>query len=174
MYTDSTKIVRMADRLVSQCGTRNPEKIAHELGIEVLDYPFREQKGVYKVVLRNRFIFIKQDLHPVMRKIVLLHELGHDALHRNEATQMGGFKEFNIFDMKNNRMEYEANLFASQVSLPDDAFLELVERGFSAHQIVQTLKSDINLVALKADILISQGHPLCPQEHRNDFLRYDK
>ena len=39
---------------------------------------------------------------------------------------MGGFKEFNIFDMRNNRMEYEANLFASQVSLPDDAFLELV------------------------------------------------
>ena len=57
---------------------------------------------------------------------MLLHELGHDALHRNEATQMGGFKEFNIFDMRNNRMEYEANLFASQVSLPDDAFLELV------------------------------------------------
>lgn len=66
------------------------------------------------------------------------------------------------------------NLFASQVSLPDDAFLELIERGFSAHEIVQALKSDINLVALKADILISQGHPLCPQEHRNDFLRYDK
>lgn len=58
--------------------------------------------------------------------------------------------------------------------IPDDAFLELIERGFSARQIVQTLNSDINLVALKADILISQGHPLCPQEHRNDFLRYDK
>ena len=72
------------------------------------------------------------------------------------------------------RLTYEANLFASQVSLPDDAFLELVERGFSAHEIVQALKSDINLVDLKADILISQGHPLCPQEHRNDFLRYDK
>ena len=96
------------------------------------------------------------------------------------------FKIYNIFAeqlsvpffqlrvMRNNRMEYEANLFASQVSLPDDAFLELVERGFSANQIVQTLNSDINLVALKADILISQGHPLCPQEHRNDFLRYDK
>lgn len=96
------------------------------------------------------------------------------------------FKIYNIFAeqlsvpffqlrvMRNNRMEYEANLFASQVSLPDDAFLELVERGFSAHQIVQTLNSDINLVALKADILISQGHPLCPQEHRNNFLRYDK
>lgn len=32
----------------------------------------------------------------------------------------------------------------------------------------------INLVALKADTLISQGYRLHQQEHCNDFLRYDK
>ena len=42
-------------------------------------YPFNEQRGAYKVLMRNRFIFIKNDLHPVMENIVLLHELGHDA-----------------------------------------------------------------------------------------------
>ena len=50
-------------------------------------YPFNEQRGAYKVLMRNRFIFIKNDLHPVMENIVLLHELGHDALHREEATK---------------------------------------------------------------------------------------
>lgn len=59
-------------------------------------YPFNEQRGAYKVLMRNRFIFIKNDLHPVMENIVLLHELGHDALHREEATKVGGFKEFEI------------------------------------------------------------------------------
>ena len=54
-----------------------------------------------------------------MEKIVLLHEIGHDTLHRDEATKVGGFKEFEIFDMKDSRMEYEANLFAAQISLPD-------------------------------------------------------
>lgn len=48
-----------------------------------------------------------------MEKIVLLHELGHDTLHRDEATKVGGFKEFNIFDMRDNRMEYEANIFVA-------------------------------------------------------------
>ena len=76
-------------------------------------YPFNEQRGAYKVLMRNRFIFIKNDLHPVMENIVLLHELGHDALHREEATKVGGFKEFEIFNMRDNRMEYEANLFAT-------------------------------------------------------------
>ena len=48
-----------------------------------------------------------------MENIVLLHELGHDTLHREEATKAGGFEEFNIFDIRDSRMEYEANIFAT-------------------------------------------------------------
>lgn len=124
--------------------------------------------------MRNRFMFIKDNLHPVMENIVLLHELGHDTLHREEATRTGGFEEFNIFEMQDNRMEYEANIFASQVALSDDDFLELAERGYDTQQIARTLNSDINLVALKADTLISQGYRLRPQEHCNDFLKYNR
>ena len=156
------------------CRTRDPLRIARDLGIEVMYYPFNEQRGAYKVLMRNRFIFIKNDLHPVMENIVLLHELGHDALHREEATKVGGFKEFEIFNMRDNRMEYEANLFAAQISLSDEDFLELAERGYDTQQIARTLNSDINLFALKADTLISQGYRLRQQEHCNDFLRYNK
>ena len=159
---------------MAQCGTRDPHKIAKEIGIDVLFYPFKKQRGAYKVIMRNRFMFIKNDLHSVMENIVLLHELGHDSLHRDEATKIGGFEEFNIFDMRDSRMEYEANIFASQIALPDDDFLELAGRGYDTQQIAQALQSDINLVALKADTLISQGYRLRPQEHRNDFLKYNR
>ena len=174
MVICNSDIVQKANRLVAQCGTRDPHKIARELGIEVLYYPFKRQRGAYKVIMRNRFMFIKDNLHPVMENIVLLHELGHDALHRDEATKIGGFEEFNIFDMQDSRMEYEANVFASQIALPDDDFLELAERGYDTQQIARALHSDINLVALKGDTLISQGYRLRPQEHRNDFLKYNK
>jgi len=76
--------------------------------------------------------------------------------------------------MQDNRMEYEANIFASQVALPDDDFLELAERGYDTQQIAKALNSDINLVALKADTLISKGYRLRPQEHRSDFLKYNR
>ena len=174
MYVCTSEIVQKANRIVSQCGTRDPHRIARELGIDVLYYPFARQRGAYKVIMRNRFMFVKNDLHPVMENIVLLHELGHDSLHREEATKVGGFEEFNIFDMRDNRMEFEANVFASQVALPDDDFLELCERGYDTQQIARTLNSDINLVALKADTLISQGYRLRPQEHQNDFLKYNR
>lgn len=174
MVICTSDIVQKANRLVAQCGTRDPHKIARELGIDVLFYPFNRQRGAYKVIMRNRFMFIKNDLHPVMENIVMLHELGHDSLHRDEATKIGGFEEFNIFDMRDSRMEYEANLFASQIALPDDDFLELAERGYDTQQIARALNSDINLVALKADTLISQGYRLRPQERRNDFLKYNR
>ena len=69
-------------------------KLAQEMGIIVMERPFVKQKGAYKVIERNRFIFIKEDLHPVMHDIVLLHEIGHDTLHRDEAVSTGGFQEF--------------------------------------------------------------------------------
>lgn len=170
MFTLTSEIVRKADRLVSQCGTRNPRKIAKELGIEILYMDFKRQRGAYKVIHRNRFVLIKNDLHPVMEKIVLAHEIGRDALHRDEAIKQGGFQEFNIFDMRDSRMEYEVNIFASHLSLPDDDFLELVERGYDNQQIASALHSDINLVALKCEILIAEGYDLRPQEYRNLFL----
>ena len=124
-----------------------------------------------KVIVRNRFIFIKDDLPPVMHDIVLLHEIGHDTLHRHEAVSTGGFQEFNIFDMGNRRMEYEANIFAAQISLPDDEILEYIYQGYDVGQIARTMDSDINLVALKVAELNRQGYSFLSQEFRSDFLK---
>lgn len=171
MYVCTSEIIKKANEIVDICGTRDPHKLAKELGVEVLYYPFTSQRGAYKVIMHNRFMFIKEDLHPVMENIVILHELGHDTLHRNEATKAGGFKEFNVFEMRDNRMEYEANIFVAQISLPDDEILEYIDRGYDIQQIASAMNSDINLVALKADALIMQGHNLRPQEYRGNFLK---
>lgn len=71
-------------------------------------------------------------------------------------------------------MEYEANVFASQIALDDDEFLEYCEYGYDTQQIACAMHSHINLVALKGNTLISQGYRLRPQEHKNDFLKYNK
>lgn len=171
MDIQTLEIVQTANRLVDTLGTRDPHRIARELGIEVVPVDFKRQRGAYKVLMRNRFIFIKNDLHPVMENIVMLHEIGHDVLHRKEAVKAGGFKEFNIFDMRESRMEYEANIFTAQVSLADDEILEYISQGYDVQQIARAMYSDINLVALKADALMLQGYNLRPQEYRKEFLK---
>lgn len=163
--------VRKAESIVRKCETRNADQIARELGLIVIPRNFTKQKGVYKVIERNRYIFIKADLHPVMHSIVLLHEIGHDVLHRAEAIKAGGFQEFNIFDMRDHRMEYEANMFAAQIALPDDDILELIYNGYDVGQIARAMESDINLVALKVAELNSRGYSFREQEHRSDFLK---
>ena len=146
--------MKIVNKLIDRCGTRDPYKVAKELGINIIYRNFDKQRGAYKVILKNRFVFLKNGMHPVVEQIVLWHEIGHDVLHRQEAVAVGGFKEFNIFDMRENRMEY-------------------IENGYDIQQIARAMCSDINLIALKVDTLIAQGYQLRKQEHQNDFLKYN-
>ena len=93
-----------------------------------------------------------------------LHEIGHDQLHRKQATV---FQEFNLFDMTSNSMEYEANLFAAQIALPDEEILDYIFSGLDASQIARAMHSDINLVALKVSELSRRGYSFRNIEHRN-------
>lgn len=160
-----------AGRIYRRFQSRDPEKICDGLGITILPCAFKKQKGAYKIIERNAFIFIKNDLDPVMRDIVLLHEIGHHLLHRDAALSTGGFHEFVLFDMRQNKMEYEANMFASEISLPDGEILEMIYNGYDVSQIAAAMHSDINLVALKVASLNSRGYKFREQEHKNTFLR---
>ena len=171
MLVRANEAIQKANRIVRQCGTRNADRIANELGMIVMPRDFTRQKGAYMVIERNRYIFINKNLHPVMHDIVLLHEIGHDCLHRSEAIKVGGLKEFNIFDMGDQRMEYEANMFAAQIALPDDEVLEYIYTGYDVGQIARAMRSDINLVALKVAELNTRGYRFREQEHRSDFLK---
>lgn len=162
----SVNIVDKANKLVKKIGSRDPEEIAEQSGIYIMPVAFHKQKGVYKVIERNRFIFIKEDLCPEMRKIVLLHEIGHDMLHRGEAKT---FQEFNIFDMKNNRMEYETNSFAAEIALPDEEILEYIHQSYDIEMIAKCMKSDINLVALKVANFNRRGFDFRLQDSKSNF-----
>ena len=163
--------VSVANKIFRTYEHRKPERIVKEMGILIFPAPFKKQKGAYKVVERQPIIFISDNLHPVIREIVFGHELGHHLLHREEALQSGGFHEFNLFDMRENRMEYEANLFAAQLMLPDDEIQEYIYQGYDVQQIARAMRSDINLVAIKIAELNRQGCCFKEQEYRSDFLK---
>lgn len=172
MYLKTAEIVAKANHLVRRYGTRDPYELADAQGIRIFPRPFVKQRGAYCFFARSPYIFINSNLDPVMEYIVLYHELGHHNLHLDVALNMGVFREFNLFDMQNNRMEYEANIFASQIELSDEEVLDYIESGFDIQQIAAAMDSDINLVALKIDTLISQGYRLRRQDHKSTFLKY--
>ena len=162
---------KVGSNLVKRYGTRDPFRIAKELGIEVLFCDdFGPLKGMYRVIKRNRFIFINKDLSPQMQRIVCAHELGHDQLHRNLA-KGNSLQEFMLYDMAT-KPEYEANIVAAEILLDTDELLEYVyEYGYTSEQIARAMHTDINLVALKIAHLAETGHDLRRIEHRSDFLK---
>lgn len=169
--TQNRDPVSAANKIFRIYEHRHPERIVKEMGILIIPAPFKKQKGAYKIIERQPVIFINDSLHPVIREIVFAHELGHHLLHRQEAVKAGGFQEFNLFDMRENRMEYEANLFAAQLMLPDDETKGYIYKGYDVHQIARAMRSDINLVAIKVAELNRQGCCFREQEYKNNFLK---
>ena len=159
-----------ADKVVRACDSRNPLKIARMNGIIIRTIDtWTEQSGAYVEMMRQPIIYVAGRLDSVRKSIVIAHELGHHFLHRKEATQGGGFREFKIFDMALNRMEYEANIFAAQLILPDDEVKDYIYQGYDVAQIARAMNSDINLVPLKVSSYIKEGLPFRKQEYKNKF-----
>lgn len=67
-------------------------------------------------------------------------------------------------------MEYEANLFAAQVMLPDKDTVELIKQGYSLTEIATAMNTDANLVALKATNLKRRGLAFIIPAFKSNFL----
>jgi Zn-dependent peptidase ImmA (M78 family) len=159
-----------ADKVVRESDSHNPTKIARLNGILIRTVDdWEEQSGAYIEMMRQPIIYVAGRLDSVKKAIVIAHELGHHFLHRKVATQLGGFREFKIFDMALNRMEYEANIFAAQLILPDDEVKDYIYQGYDVAQIARAMNSDINLVSLKVASYIKDGLPFREQEYKNKF-----
>ena len=59
---NAEQLSKVGSDLVRRCGTRDPFQIANALGINVMDdcENLGSLKGMYCIVKRNRFIFLRQ------------------------------------------------------------------------------------------------------------------
>lgn len=110
--------------LIIKYGTKNPFKLAKKLNIEVLIEDLGEVRGLFKRVLRRKFIFINSKLNEFDKMLVCCHELGHAILHSSSKHQ---FLIDNTSLLRRSRLEDEANLFASYLLIPDDEVFEEYE-----------------------------------------------
>lgn len=168
---NAEQLSQVGRNLVKRCETRDPFKIADQLGVEIMYCDnFGSLKGMYRVIKRNRFIFINKDLDEFMMRIVCAHELGHDQLHRQLAKNHP-IQEFMLCDIKS-RPEYEANIVAAEILLDTDTILDYIYNyGYTAAQIAYAMNTDVNLVALKIAHLTDLGYKLNLPEYKNDFLK---
>jgi len=76
----------VADKVIGRSNSRDPERIAHQNGILIREVDWKEQSGAYIEIMRQPIIYVAERLDPVMRSIVIAHELGHLCLGHRAPT----------------------------------------------------------------------------------------
>lgn len=169
---ESYEIFNQADNLVRQCGTRNAEKIARELGIWIYyEDAFDDLLGMYTFRWNHRLMFLNPRIDGQLKEMVIAHELGHDQRHRDIAKAGQPLKEFSLFRMKDTT-EYEANAFASHILLPNDEVYSLAREGHDVFTMSQIMGTDVNLMLIKMQEMNKLGYDFnIPMQHDSRFFR---
>jgi hypothetical protein len=134
--------------LVKKYQTRDPEELIKLLNINLIYMnPTKTLLGMYRVILKNRFIFIPNNVGS-LKKTVLAHELGHDQLHRQECIKGASFHESRIFN-PTNIYEMEANVFAAHLLISDEDIISMIKYAQSDRELAYEIGVDLNLLNLK-------------------------
>jgi len=111
------------EKLVRRHCTRDPFELMQAMNVQVrVYYDLSATKGFTRYFLRSFFVGINGNLSGSEQRIVAAHELGHIVLHAAELRTAPLF-DTAVYD-KRSSTEYEANLFAADLLLPDEDVAE--------------------------------------------------
>lgn len=116
--------------LASRHETRDPIRIAKDLGIIIKYKPYVETKGYFVKIKTNKFIIINSNLDEFSQKVVAAHELGHNILHGNNKNALMYEKgvyliqDFTLFPI-NSIYEEQANKFAAELLIHSDNCIDI-------------------------------------------------
>lgn len=154
-----------AQVLAKRFRTRDPFAIAEALGVKVyLRSDFVELKGFYKVILKNRCIFLNGNLEDSLLRTVCAHELGHDILHRT-LSGLAAFSEYSAFN-RSVKPEYEASAFAAALLIDDAELFELSREELTVDAIATHMGCRPELVVLRMHDLNKEA---CRRGEENIF-----
>ncbi|MFJ8243841.1 ImmA/IrrE family metallo-endopeptidase [Peribacillus asahii] len=123
-------IKRKVDELIKKYKTNDPYQIAKLKNIEIQHADLGNTLGFYFHDSRIKFININNNLPAEMQRFVCAHELGHAILHPRSNTPF--LKKNTFFSI--DKIEVEANTFAVELLLLDEAIYEYRDSNLSMYE----------------------------------------
>lgn len=143
---------RLAERLVKRFGTRDPFRIAEELGYIIIYTPLVGVRGFYQYLKRCHIIYLDSELDEDTTRFVCAHELGHSLLHRGLNRIFMDTRTFLV----SGRYETEANRFAVDLIYSDEELQPYLSRG--CEYAAAYMKVDNELAAYRMGEVLPE-HP---------------
>lgn len=117
----------LAARLSKKYDTRDPFRLADEMGFIVVFAPLIEMRGFQQRIKRQNIIYINDGLDDRQQALVCGHEMGHHFMHRGMNR---------IFMNRNTQFvtqkyENEANLFSLELIYPDEDLQLFLNRSIT-------------------------------------------
>lgn len=120
--------------------------IVDELDIELYEEAFSELKGAYYYIERTKHIILDSSMDDKEKRFVLSHELGHALFHRKENC----FFKKRYTRLKTSYIEYEADLFAAHLLLPENISADL--QDLNLDQLAMLYEVPVELMKIKMDL----------------------
>lgn len=117
----------LAASLSRKYETRDPFRLADELGFIVVSAPLVDMRGFQQRVKRRNIIYVNSDLDAQQQDLVCGHEMGHCFLHRGLNRI---FMNLNT-QFVSQKFENEANLFSLELIYTDEELQPFLNRSIT-------------------------------------------
>ena len=137
---DIKKIVK---DLCQKYQTNNPYELVRSMGI-ILQYGEKMEgvRGFYLYDSRIKLICISNNLPHYIERFVVAHELGHSVLHKQSCAP---FLKTTFLSV--DRMEIQANKFASELIISDSSLMEC--KDYTISQIAGLYGLPVEIIKLR-------------------------
>lgn len=138
-------IRNVVSAVIHKYDSRNPFEIVEAKGAIVIFAPLIDVRGFYQYFQRNSIIYIDENLDYAEKNFVCAHELGHIMLHKKSNAVYMDTKAF----FNSNKLEKEANIFATELLIPDEIILE--NYHYTIEQLSRLLGYEKKLIELRLE-----------------------
>lgn len=117
----------LAARLSKKYDTRDPFRLADEMGFIVVFAPLVGMRGFQQRIKRQNIIYINDELDERQQALVCGHEMGHHFMHRGMNRI---FMNLNT-QFVTQKFENEANLFSLELIFADEDLQPFLNRAIT-------------------------------------------
>lgn len=136
--------------LLGKYETNEPTELCDHLGIHIT-YEFLGEQDLLGYYINSgnyKFIVVHDGLDYYDQRVVIAHELGHALLHPELNTSFLKQNTFQSID----KYEYQANVFAAHLLLPDDFEKDVEFEGMTVEQIAEMVGMPVNYINYKSKL----------------------
>ena len=167
-------IYQQAMRYRKRIGSSDPYELLDYMGVILKRsdaYPRDGLRGYCAIINRSKYVVINRKQPEEEQRVVAGHESGHLVRHPQEL-KTGAMRDFDVYNVTG-RLELEANFFAADFLIDDDAVLDLMHsRDADFFQVAKELCIPAPFFAFKLYSMVNRGYNMrVPVDLNSTFLK---